>query len=1408
MKTKTCFNINLRKKDINNLSSFLIKLGVTLGLVIAVFFLWGLTSKVEAATAEFKVNSWSVGADNDQEQSTIAVDDNNKFYIAWSHEGPTFFDIVGRVYNSSGSPITDDTEQLDFNDAENCYYPSIIVNNNNSNNNVLLTWQDGQRDLIYGGNNIFARLFKNGVSQDEENLGTAQSGPGGNTSDFRINNDITSSYECDTPWVTTTGDGSDFVATYYNKQTESKKDDNDGTSIKLAYLTSTAFPKDKKTSLGSDMLSNDADQVKVVHNESGKLEWGKAVLWREGDDKLHTQFYDKDGNKKDPASGKTTIEMDDSVITYDTAVNNQGYLGVIWKGAGDNGDIAGVVFKGTNSSVFKQDLVMDQDGPNIDHTLYPPQIFTGLGEKNTFFISFSSKATVYGGSASNWINDNSSVIHASSKINKTDGKSNRVRLLSSLAYHEDDPPLESGSVFHVRELEVTDQLSVKSSLILPGHVGWGDIGVLHNHSITVLPSASNKVRFIIKWGKHEGDVNVTLEELEKIGGSWDWNEDFNGHDTSITLPPSDLNTYQVVYSGEKYYLFYQQNSGGKIKAKVFDDDIFNGESEAEDVASVNITGGNPSVTTDNNGAPAVVYDKNNKIYAKRFDPALKALGSVVQLSEGSSSTNPDVSALSNGDFLVGFQGKVDGNNFLQPQQVNLKAFSSSLNSSTFDPLETLNASIQEIGDDSSSDDLSFFSGLIGTAHAAVPSGFSVTSIDWDDITWGESGGNGSSSVVIQISTDQGSTWLTVSNGDDVTDAIRASGLDMPPNDPTLKYRIIVSSVAEGQIPRVDWIKIGYNGGEDLDYDYHLNVSPSEDNVVVNTTQTITAKVTKTETDESSDVLSFIPVAQAASGVEIGDSGEPVVGQEVKIKLRNGYGQISMSSGESQNLGSGDEDESFQSGDDSSEGTVRGEQDDLFEPGGSDLETGDIVEITGTTNDQGTVTFYYTAAAEPNLEDTIQISTTPEGTAISVTAKMTSVDPCNTVLSADPHYVVNKQAVEFTADITNHISSDLKAIKATIALNPNLIYQEDSAVITIGDAQGDLIKDDGGGEKAKGGDKKNIEVTQDEKGNFVFEYLGNGGVIPGGNEDSITLKFKTTATVIEGEEIEIEGNGGQHSYKCGLTLAYQDVDSGKQYANNPVSYQGVVASIWLQTLFGDIYAKGGFLGSLSAPAGNYNATYLIQSDGTVARFSSEKGSEYQIENYVQALLSPSHIKSVMTNQVKMLLEDKQTFDVESIDPSRDYSPAELQAHQTYYVDGNLSVTSGEFKKPVTIIVNGDLQVKGDLNYNSAPVDQIEKLPSTGFIVLGNTYIDGDVAKGVGALYTEGEIKTGVSNKQLVWEGLLIASRFGFERTYFKDDDSLEPAEKIFYDGRIFANPPTGFSKLRDLPEWREIPGYNN
>ncbi|MFC1686571.1 hypothetical protein ACFLZS_01420 [Patescibacteria group bacterium] len=1379
MKTKICPEINSGIKNKSKWSNFLIKLGLTLGLVIAVFLLWGLTSKVEAATAEFKVNSYATGMDNDQKNPTIGVDSSNRFYVAWASKTFTVFDVFGRIYDSSGSSLTDDDEALDVTNLdEDCYNPSLTVNDNGY---ALLAWRD---DFFAGSSKINAqgRLFKYGGSGD--NLGTAQKGPVGDADrDFRINDDI-SNYTCDTPSITT--DGTDFAIGYYDKNTsDTKQEGDDGTRIKLAFLNGTAFPKDKKAAIAGDYQTDyTTKETRVVANTSGYGGWSKAVAWEADDgitgNEIHVQLYTTSGSKKGSEQVFTGNKFDDTDIEFDMAVNNQGYL-TIAANSWDDKAIQCIAYKEKSKGwgwLTLNDSIVSVTGDVVSD----PRVFTsGSGTYITYNLTWIGGGTLK---------------YPILKYIKVD--------LSGSTPQTSD----SGNLIDSREGTFDGELA-----------GWETLSNV-DYSILVLPKKDDEtLRIGIQWTRshqqHPDDKFIRGAQFK-----------FYSSDPMETTGPKTLvsrssgkdytNSQAEKVSPSKYCLFYNEGptqSGDKtVKAKFFSDNTF-----ASGVASISLptsdtisfTGNHYRIAADGNGAIGAIFQKDAKVYAKRYDANLKELGGSTRVDEESSANAnyPDICALSDGDFNTSFRSKYQGSSEYQAQQVPIKAFSSSLTSSTFSPTESESAPV------------SLLDGLIQKADAAsgvitINSG----EVEWTEITWAESGIGDESSVIVQVSTDKGGNWLAVENGNRISDKIRTSGTDMPAISKTIKYKIIASSTGSSEKPQVDWIQIGY-GPAITDYDYFMRVSPAQANVVVNTTKEVTVKVTRKEAEgEEAEQISFIPKAEAAA-IELEDTEEAVADQEVSVSFKSGtHGKLKNITAEQ--LGTPDSEEGEESElEGESGGSVRGESTGL-ESGdsGTSIGTGGI---TGRTNDDGEFKFYYEAPSEYNLEDVIKVATVPAGeSTITADITMNTVYPVNTVFTSDPAFVGHDKEVTFTGAITNHITESVDNIAAEVDLNDALTYVPDSAKIngreenvrvimenstlrfeclgTEGESKQSELEGGGGssGGEAQGGSVRGKQIAVGG-----FEIQEGGGILA--PDETLSLEFKATAKVIEGEGEGLESSS--NLYKAGLSLSYQEVISGKEYQNGKVTAQGTVASIWLQTLFGDIYAQGGFSADVMPPGGSGNATYLVQADGTISHYSSQSGSHYEIQNYVQGILSPVNVKRLMRDQVDQVLADKERFKVRELTAGlHKVSDLDKGQKETIYIDGNLILeTDQDFKSPLTVVVTGDLRIKDSTSYDNTPVDNIKKLPSLGLIVLGDTVIEKEVTHGVGAIYSEGSISTGESNDQLVWEGLWVASGFNLDRTHFHTGDVSEPAEKVIYDGRVVANPPTGFAELTDFPVWTEV-----
>jgi hypothetical protein len=250
--------------------------------------------------------------------------------------------------------------------------------------------------------------------------------------------------------------------------------------------------------------------------------------------------------------------------------------------------------------------------------------------------------------------------------------------------------------------------------------------------------------------------------------------------------------------------------------------------------------------------------------------------------------------------------------------------------------------------------------------------------------------------------------------------------------------------------------------------------------------------------------------------------------------------------------------------------------------------------------------------------------------------------------------------------------------------------------------------------------------------------------------------------------------------------------------------------YLQTVDGDVYA--GTMQGTALSQGNYNATFLLQSSGSINKFYSEyeytQSSDWKVENY-DALNLPDEQNNYTSSIGKIDFPGLYAGQYGVVDVITNQSgiPSALALNgKVYYHQGDLEIASNKIFKAGTgdsdgsgtIIVNGDLNINDNMNYLDSGLSSWENLPSVGFIVKGDLIISPNVTNLVGNFYVEGAVSTGVSVNQLEVGGIMIAKNFNLQRTY---QENREPAEKIIYDKRILMNTPPGFEDLvKGLPQW--------
>lgn len=271
--------------------------------------------------------------------------------------------------------------------------------------------------------------------------------------------------------------------------------------------------------------------------------------------------------------------------------------------------------------------------------------------------------------------------------------------------------------------------------------------------------------------------------------------------------------------------------------------------------------------------------------------------------------------------------------------------------------------------------------------------------------------------------------------------------------------------------------------------------------------------------------------------------------------------------------------------------------------------------------------------------------------------------------------------------------------------------------------------------------------------------------------------------------------------------------------------------WLQTKYGDIYARGDISGK-PIPNTAYNATYRILSGGSVKQFSSLSDDNLFVSPFFGPIDFPTP-DTRYSNVLGQLDIDDLLASVDNIPIINDEDIPALLGGEVYHTAGSLVIDGGipQFNNGAnfedgsgTIIVEGDLIINNDIIYDSTGgIDRFRNLASVAWIVLGDLQISGAVDKLAGNFIVLGNNTadcsadppeagcgqvfscfSGSCGSRLTVSGLMMAKIFKFDRTFTDLQGVPIPSgsEIIIYDGRLLANTPPGLGDFaKALPIWR-------
>ena len=272
-------------------------------------------------------------------------------------------------------------------------------------------------------------------------------------------------------------------------------------------------------------------------------------------------------------------------------------------------------------------------------------------------------------------------------------------------------------------------------------------------------------------------------------------------------------------------------------------------------------------------------------------------------------------------------------------------------------------------------------------------------------------------------------------------------------------------------------------------------------------------------------------------------------------------------------------------------------------------------------------------------------------------------------------------------------------------------------------------------------------------------------------------FSSPGLMVDHRSYQLEA--GQRGYLCGW--GYNDwaednyslgwFQFGPRISTSTRPYIGVDS--------GSIYSKGEIFGRYYPPYNQGNASFLIESGGTISNFISSKtlAGQYQGElphqssidffsyfssgKYKNALgtidynglITPAYIREVSGININYNKYESAIYSPENTTAFRNHFSAALNGKTIYYqndltIDDALQVRVGDFdasyseRASATIVVEGDLTINDNINYQQSGgggvpiISNLKQIPSLVWVVKGDVYIHPDVSDVAGTFVVLG------------------------------------------------------------------------
>lgn len=306
----------------------------------------------------------------------------------------------------------------------------------------------------------------------------------------------------------------------------------------------------------------------------------------------------------------------------------------------------------------------------------------------------------------------------------------------------------------------------------------------------------------------------------------------------------------------------------------------------------------------------------------------------------------------------------------------------------------------------------------------------------------------------------------------------------------------------------------------------------------------------------------------------------------------------------------------------------------------------------------------------------------------------------------------------------------------------------------------------------------------------YEFVDNSGhtvdhvSLPANGTAQLTLRVATDdLTSIVDHHIWVHGNG-------------TDISTGRKVEKDS---SPVTLKIAPFVVTGDVYSGGNIIGNLYITSGSVaTAAGAINISGTDYRISNYNTSALQqiqwrvmSQNFENSAINLKNQRGTQYNSTEIPNIGSLTFNLDSItsNGAGTSSPQQYPDGKVWEYSGPLTINATQFNGRGTFIVDGDVEITGNISYPLTGKNSFGLIAINGH----NIKIDSNVHNLVGSYYASGNININAPVDGANYNVIMAAKNINFV---------YAPILTIIYNQAQAQNPPPGFQNLI-MPTYSEV-----